>query len=49
MFCYHLEAKRYRLAIMAGLLEYNYQCKLLNEIVGLSRVGVTSMIDVKFS
>jgi len=49
MFYYHLEAKRAQLAIMAGLLEYHYQCKLLNEIVGLRRVGVISMRDVKFS
>lgn len=37
MFYYHLEAKRAQLAIMAGLLEYHYQCKLLNEIGGLRR------------
>lgn len=49
MVYYHLEAKRAQLAIMACLLKYHYQCKLLNEIVGLRRVGVTSMRDVKFS
>lgn len=48
MFYYHLEAKRAQLVIMAGLLEYHYQRKLLREIAGLRRVGVTSMRDVKF-